>query len=63
MSDTDQHQGFIIREVNDETWEVHLNGEHITTLTHDEDGWAGIDRVELVLENVARILGLTFTRE
>ena len=56
-------QGFTIREINDETFEVHLNGEHITTLTHDEDGWSGIQRAEHMLEEGARILGLEFNRE
>lgn len=41
-------QGISIVEINDETTEVHVNGTHVTTLTHDEDGWQGMRRVESV---------------
>lgn len=55
-------QGISIVEINDETTEVRVNGTHVTTLTHDEDGWQGMRRVETVLEETARILGVPFRR-
>jgi hypothetical protein len=52
-----------LHEVDDETVEVLVNGEHLITLTHDEDGWSGMGRIENMLEELAARLGISFSRD
>jgi hypothetical protein len=41
---------------NDDFLEVRLNGELVVELNHDEDGWAGMDRVKAVCEEIERMI-------
>ena len=49
-------QGFWIRRVTDETVEIKLHGHDVTTLTHDSDGWGGIEKAEEIVTSIANIL-------
>lgn len=51
-----------MRDIDEETTEVWANGEYVATLTHDEHGWAGINCVERVIRDIARVLGAEFSR-
>jgi hypothetical protein len=59
----DDATGFVIREHDSETFELFLNGQSLTTLTHDEDGWGGIDRMTTLVNDIARILGIPVKQE
>lgn len=56
-------QGFVVKRVNDETFEIVLHGYPVTTLSHDSDGWAGIETVQSAVETIAKILNLPFRKE
>lgn len=49
-------QGFIIERVNDETVTIKLHGHEVAHLTHDSDGWAGIEKAEEIVTSIAEIL-------
>lgn len=49
-------QGFVIKRVNDESVEIALHGHHITSLSHDSDGWDGIEKAEVIVTTIAEIL-------
>jgi hypothetical protein len=55
--------GFVMREVDPETFELSLNGERLITLNHDDDGWQGIDRAQHLIRKVAEILKIPFSEE
>lgn len=54
---------FRIVDIDDETREIHLNGEELITLTHDEHGWAAMEDIENLIENIARILNIPIENE
>lgn len=49
-----------IQRPDDETVVVLVDGEHLTTATHDELGWAGMEAVSDTACAVARALGVSF---
>jgi|SRR5271157_5915254 len=51
-------QGFIIERVDDEHVEIKLHGHHVYSLSHDSDGWDGIGTAEVIVGNIAGILGI-----
>jgi hypothetical protein len=55
--------GITIKTINAENYEIFFNGCYVATLSHDEDGWHGINRVEHVLEQVSKHFGIVLTRE
>lgn len=46
-----------IERPDDETMEVHVNGEVVASANHDEHGWSGMDAVERAALAVARACG------
>lgn len=53
-----QQAGFVIYRPDDETMEVHLNGQYVGSANHDSDGWAGMESLEDLVTNVAEVLNL-----
>lgn len=51
-----------IRETDEEHIEVFVNGEWVCSADHDEDGWAGMGKVEALAESIAKKLGIEFER-
>ena len=49
-----------IKQIDDEQIEVLVDGEYIGFANHDEDGWAGMDKVEKIAEALAKALGAKF---
>lgn len=43
---------------DDETVEIWVDDEHVTTLNHDEDGWAGIDAAVHTTRKLAQVLNI-----
>lgn len=56
-------QGFHIKRVNDETVEIKLHGHDVTNLSHDSDGWDGIEKAERIVTTIAGILNIGVTKE
>lgn len=50
---------FILVRPDDETLEVKLVNEVICTLSHDSDGWDGMEKVETIIKRIALIFGVT----
>lgn len=50
---------FQFRQVDDESLEVLLNGQHVISVDHDGEGWAGISAVKNAVKTIAAILGVT----
>ena len=46
------------RQIDDESIEFSLNGQHLITVNHDDDGWSGMERIEGVIEAMAKQLGI-----
>ena len=55
----------IWRAIDDETFEVWMNKDHrlklVATLTHDEDGWQGINRIEELLKEMSKLFDIEFS--
>ncbi len=51
-----------IREINEEHIEILVDGEWICSADHDEDGWAGMEKVETFTESLAKKLGIEVER-
>ncbi len=51
-----------IKQVDDERIEVLVDGKEIGWADHDEDGWAGMAKVEEIAEALAKALGAKFER-
>ena len=51
-----------IRETDEEHIEVFVNGEWVCSADHDEDGWAGMEKVEALAASIAKKLGMEFER-
>ncbi len=49
-----------LKSPNDETVHLFVDGKHLATATHDEDGWAGMNMLENVAKLLARELGANF---
>ena len=49
-----------IKHPNDEYFEVLVDGKYIGFANHDEDGWAGMDKIEKLVEALAKALGADF---
>lgn len=56
-------QGFVIKRVNDETVEIKLHGHDVAYLSHDSDGWAGIEKAEDIVTTIAEILKISVRKE
>jgi hypothetical protein len=56
-------QGFHIKRVNDETVEIKLHGHDVANLSHDSDGWSGIEKAEDIVTTIAEILKISVTKE
>ncbi|KKM66823.1 hypothetical protein LCGC14_1477380 [marine sediment metagenome] len=51
-----------IKEIDEEHIEVLVDGEWVCSADHDEDGWAGMEKVEALAESIAKKLGIEFER-
>lgn len=51
-----------IRETDEEHIEIFVNGEWVCSADHDGDGWAGMEKVEVLAESIAKKLGIKFER-
>ena len=49
-----------IKQIDDENIVVLVDGKEIGWANHDEDGWAGIQKVEEIAEGIAKALGADF---
>lgn len=58
----DQHVFKFVRP-DDEVLEVHLDGQHVVTANHDEDGWSGMRKVEETIKEIAKIIGARVEEE
>lgn len=51
-----------VKQIDDEQIEIFANGMLIGFANHDEDGWAGMEKVEMIAEALAKALGADFER-
>jgi hypothetical protein len=56
-------QGFWIRRVDDEHVEIKLHGHDVASLSHDSDGWDGIEKAEGIVTSIAGILSIPVRKE
>lgn len=54
--------GFVLEFLDDETLEIHLNGACLTTLTHDEHGWQGIQGAVDLVKSIAEVMQIPVHR-
>lgn len=54
-------EGFQIRHINDESFDLYLNDIYICNCNHDSDGWSGMDLASAIVEMVGDILKLPVT--
>ena len=47
----------VIHRIDDEHVEFRLDDSEICSVNHDEDGWQGMEKVQLALETVAELEG------
>lgn len=47
---------FDIEEVDDETIKYSLNGEHLITANHEDDGWSGMERISDLMTSIENAL-------
>lgn len=47
----------VIHRVDDERIDFRLDDSEICSVNHDEDGWSGMEKVQLALETVAELEG------
>ena len=47
---------FTVHYPDDETMVIKLDGKNIFSGNHDDDGWAGMEAVESVVTEIAKIL-------
>ena len=48
---------FTIRRLSDERTTILLNDQEVCQLSHDEDGWSGMDKCEQLVVRIARLIG------
>lgn len=54
---------FIIYRPDDESMTVFLNGKEVGSANHDSDGWKGMETVEEIVTEIAKVLGLPVETE
>lgn len=50
---------FTVKQLDDEHVEYSLNGVHLITANHEDDGWAGMERIGLLVNGIAASFGAT----
>jgi hypothetical protein len=48
-------EGFLITDLTEEQFEVSLDGQSLGCFTHDDLGWAGMDIVRSLVEDIAQV--------
>lgn len=48
---------YTIRYDGEESLSIECDGKHITSLNHDDDGWAGMEAGVSIIKKVAEITG------
>lgn len=51
-----------VKTIDDENIEILVDGEVICYADHDEDGWAGMEKVENLARDMAKKLKISFER-
>jgi len=46
-----------------ETEEIFIDGAHISTINHDDQGWSGMDSVRYIVEKIAHELDAEYIYE
>lgn len=48
----------MIKSSDEESVEFSINGKHLTTVNHDEDGWVAMKKIENVIRKIAKEYGI-----
>lgn len=54
---------FKIKHIDDESFDIFVNGIFITNVNHDEHGWSGIDTIRALIVSIAYELDMDVTEE
>jgi hypothetical protein len=54
---------FVIRHDGDESLSIELNGDHLISLNHDDDGWQGIEKACNLVNLIAEKIGAEVEHE